>query len=104
MTAVKVCQLSELADGLPRQVEVDGQPVLVVQVEGELFAVSDTCSHADISLVGGEIEAGECAVECPKHGSLFSLRTGEALTMPATQPIEVFAVSVEDQEVVISHG
>ncbi len=71
MTAVKVCQLSELADGLPRQVEVDGQPVLVVQVGGELFAVSDTCSHADISLVGEKSKRVNVQWNAPNMGACF---------------------------------
>jgi 3-phenylpropionate/trans-cinnamate dioxygenase ferredoxin subunit len=80
-------------------VEVGGTPVCLVNVDGSLHAVHDTCTHALESLSGGFVE-GE-RIECPRHGALFSVVTGEALTPPATRPLPVFAVRVEEGRVLV---
>ena len=57
---------------------------------GELFAIEDRCSHDDGPLAEGEFDDGRCTVECPRHGSLFDLRTGKPLTLPAYEPVDTF--------------
>ena len=89
-----VCPLAELAPGAKRTVDVDGALVLVVNVGGELHAVEDVCTHDGGELAGGPIDG--FAVECPRHGAKFDLRSGEALCAPAYTPIEVFPVKRED--------
>ena len=59
------------------------------------YAIGDTCTHADISLSEGEVDADECTIECWKHGSAFSLSTGEPESLPATRPVPVYPVTVE---------
>jgi 3-phenylpropionate/trans-cinnamate dioxygenase ferredoxin subunit len=59
-------------------------------------AIEDRCSHDNGPLAEGEFDEGECTVECPRHGSLFDLRTGRPLTLPAYQPVETFEVRVDD--------
>ena len=91
-------------DGLPEvgavQVDVDGRAVAVVRAEdGSVHAVDDVCSHANVSLSEGEVE--DCAIECWLHGSRFDLRTGAPTGLPATTPIAVFAVIVEDGNVLV---
>ena len=83
MTGVRVCGWGELDDGAARRVIVDGRPVALVRLGDRVHAIDDTCSHAEVSLAEGEVDAEECALECWKHGSLFYLETGEALTLPA---------------------
>jgi 3-phenylpropionate/trans-cinnamate dioxygenase ferredoxin component len=90
-----------LADGEARRVDVAGHRIALVSLGGELFAVGDRCSHADISLSEGDVVIEECAIECWKHGSLFDLRTGEALTLPATRPVPTYEVVLEDGEVYV---
>jgi 3-phenylpropionate/trans-cinnamate dioxygenase ferredoxin component len=90
---VQVCTLGELEADAPRRVEVGGVPVSVVRTEGEVFAVHDICSHANVSLSEGEVE--DCMIECWLHGSMFDLRTGKPSGLPATRPIPVYPVKIE---------
>ena len=87
--------LSQFEDRKPRKIDIDGEDVMVVRVADEIFAVSDTCTHAEVSLTEGDIEG--CTVECWLHGSPFDLRTGEPLSPPATQPLETYSVALGDQ-------
>ena len=101
MSGVRVCGWSELADGTPRRVEVDGRAVAWVRIGEQVHAIDDTCTHAEVSLSEGDVDLEECALECWKHGSLFDLRTGEALTLPALKPVAVHTVTVEGDEVLV---
>ncbi len=67
--------------------------VAVARSGGELFAVEDVCTHDGAELTGGEIEDGQ--IVCPRHGARFCLRTGQALTPPAYEPVRVFATNIE---------
>ncbi len=98
----RVASLADIADNTVTKVTVDGRPIALASVEGELYAIDDTCSHADFSLSDGELDPIECALECPKHGALFSLRNGEALSLPATSPVQAHTVEVLDGEVLVS--
>ena len=101
MSGVRVCGWSELADGTPRRVEVAGRAVALVRIGEQVHAIDDTCSHAEVSLSEGDVDLDECALECWKHGSLFDLRTGEALTLPAVRPVAVHAVTLEGDDVLV---
>jgi 3-phenylpropionate/trans-cinnamate dioxygenase ferredoxin subunit len=94
--------LDELPPGGVRRVEVDGVPVAVVRIDDDVYALGDICSHAHVSLSDGEVWTDEREIECPKHGSTFDLRTGEPTTLPATQPVPVFGVTVTDGLVTVS--
>ncbi len=96
--------MTNFADGTATRVEVDGTPVAVVRIKDRVFAIADTCSHASISLSDGEVWCDELQLECPKHGSAFSLMTGHPDTLPATQPVAVYDVVVDGDTVVISGG
>jgi 3-phenylpropionate/trans-cinnamate dioxygenase ferredoxin component len=93
--------LSSLPDGGATQVVIDGTPVCVVRLGDRVYAIGDVCTHQDISLSEGDVDADECTVECWKHGSAFSLETGEALTLPATRGVRVYPVEVHEDEVTI---
>jgi 3-phenylpropionate/trans-cinnamate dioxygenase ferredoxin subunit len=74
----------------------DGQLVIgVYNVDGELYAIEDRCSHDDGPLCEGDFEPAEAVVICPRHGSRFDIRTGQALTLPAYLPVDTFEVRVE---------
>jgi 3-phenylpropionate/trans-cinnamate dioxygenase ferredoxin subunit len=94
-----VCAFDELEDGGVRRVEVDGVAVAVVRVGDDVYALSDICSHANVSLSGGEVWCDELELECPKHGSAFSLLDGSPNTLPATQPVAVYDAAVVDGQV-----
>ena len=93
---IDVCPLEELPPGATRLVEWEDLEIGVFNCNGELFAVEDRCSHDDGPLVEGELDSEACTIECPRHGSLFDLRTGTPKTLPAYVPIETFPIHVEN--------
>lgn len=97
-----VCSYDELDDGAVRKFDIDGVPVAVVRIGSDVYAISDICSHANVSLSDGEVWCDELELECPKHGSAFNLQTGEPSTLPATQPVEVFDASVIGGQIVVT--
>ena len=98
---VVVSTLDELVDGAARRVEVDGHAVALVRCGADVYAIGDTCSHANVSLSEGEIMCDEREIECWKHGSTFSLLTGEPQALPATRAVAVYEVEVRDGDVVV---
>jgi len=92
-------KFSELTPGKPKKVSLDDKDVCVVRVNEEVFAVADICSHAEASLSEGEV-SGE-KIECWLHGAEFNLRTGEAMTPPATEALEVYEVKRDGDTVTI---
>ena len=99
MTGVRVAALSDLGDESAVKVEVGGKPLCLARSQGEVFAVSDICSHADVSLSEGDVEDG--TVECWLHGSRFDLRTGQPTGLPATKPVATYPVTVEGDDVLV---
>ena len=95
-TSIPVCPLAELPPGQMRLVEHDGDKIGVFNCDGTIYAIEDRCSHDDGPLAEGEFDPATCTVECPRHGSLFDLRTGVPKTLPAYQPVDTFPVLVED--------
>jgi 3-phenylpropionate/trans-cinnamate dioxygenase ferredoxin component len=93
---IDICPLDELPPGSLKRVETDEVDVVVVNCGGELFALEDTCSHGAAWLSEGELDPEACTLECPQHGSLFDLRSGKPLTLPAYVPQETFPVDVVD--------
>ena len=83
----------------PLSVEVDGIPIVVVRCGAQLYAVEDRCTHDGEPLGGAEVEA--CQIICPRHGSHFCLRTGEALTPPAYEPLRTYKVREENGRVLV---
>jgi 3-phenylpropionate/trans-cinnamate dioxygenase ferredoxin subunit len=96
-----VAKFSELESGTAHKVMVDGVAVAVVRIEDEVFAIADTCSHADISLSLGMVWCDTKQIECIKHGSAFNLVTGQPDTFPATQPVAVYSAKVVNDEVIV---
>jgi 3-phenylpropionate/trans-cinnamate dioxygenase ferredoxin subunit len=94
---VTVAMTSDLEPGDMLRVLVDNFPVCLYNVEGEYYATQDTCTHADASLSEGDLY--DDRVMCPLHGSEFDVKTGEALSFPATFPLATFPVRVEGDQV-----
>ena len=100
MASVRVCAVDELGVNEAARFVLDGVPIAVVKdAAGEIFAIGDTCTHGDISLAEGFVE--DDTLECWAHGSMFSLRTGKPLTLPAYEPVPVFRVELKDGDVLI---
>jgi 3-phenylpropionate/trans-cinnamate dioxygenase ferredoxin subunit len=97
----RLCSLDELASGEARRFDIGKRRIVVVRVGDDVYAIGDRCTHQDISLAEGEVHAEERTIECWKHGSEFSLETGEPLSLPATRPEPVYEVRVEDDDVVV---
>jgi 3-phenylpropionate/trans-cinnamate dioxygenase ferredoxin subunit len=95
----RVCSLSDLSDGQPHKAVIGETAIAVVLTEGEVYAINDTCSHGQVSLAEGEVEG--CLLECWLHGSQFDLRTGQPVSLPATDPVPVYPVKVEDDTVFV---
>ena len=91
--------LDQLVAGKPIRIEKDGKSICVTKVGDEIFAIDDTCSHSDASLSEGEVT--DFKIECWLHGAEFDLRTGQALTLPATQAVATFAVSIDGNSVTV---
>lgn len=96
MTREKVCAVDELEPGTAQRFDVGGQRIALVRVGDEFYAVGDRCSHANVSLSEGDVHPEDCTLECWKHGSTFSLKTGEPTCLPATKPVPVYDVEVAD--------
>jgi 3-phenylpropionate/trans-cinnamate dioxygenase ferredoxin subunit len=97
---VRVCALDDVADGASLAAKVDGVEIALVRNGDEVYAIQDECSHAAIPLSEGEVDGHE--IECWLHGSMFDLRTGDAINLPATEPVPVYAVRVDGGEVFVN--
>ena len=91
--------LDQLAQGKPMRIEKDGKSICVAKIGDEVFAIDDTCTHSDASLSEGDVT--DFKIECWLHGAEFDLRTGQALTLPATQALETYAVKIDGNSVTV---
>ena len=96
---IEVCPVAELPPGERRLVEWEDVEIGVFNCGGNLYAIEDRCSHDDGPLAEGEFDPETCTVECPRHGSLFDLKTGKPMTLPAYVPVDTFAVIIEDETI-----
>jgi len=102
MSGVRVCSVAEVPVGEVRRVELDGREIAVVNLGAEGFRALDAiCSHAHEYLTEGEVDIDDETIECPKHGSTFDLNTGKPRSLPATMPVDTFAVKTEDDDILI---
>ncbi|MEY2402561.1 MAG: 3-phenylpropionate/trans-cinnamate dioxygenase ferredoxin component [Acidimicrobiaceae bacterium] len=99
---VTLCRLEDIAPGSAKRFEVGKHRVAVVRCDNEVYAVGDTCTHADFSLSEGEVYCDEREIECWKHGSTFSLITGEPQSLPATRPVPVYKAELEGDDIVVT--
>lgn len=96
---IKILDSNPLNPGQMMRVNIGEQILLLANVDGELYAIEDQCSHEDASLYNGALK-GDC-VECPLHGSRFDLKTGQPREEPATEPVKTFPVIIEEEGVFI---
>ena len=92
-----VARKSAIAPGDMTRVVVDGVPVLLCNVDGDIFAVEDVCTHDGGELHGGELDG--CRIMCPRHGAFFDVTTGKALTLPAVSPLPTYPVTIAGDDI-----
>jgi 3-phenylpropionate/trans-cinnamate dioxygenase ferredoxin subunit len=97
-----VCKVNDVAPGSARRFDVDGRRLAIVHIGDDFYVIGDECSHEDYSLSEGDVWEDECEIECPKHGSTFSLKSGEPQTLPATKPVPVYDVRIDGDDVVVT--
>ena len=97
----QAAKVGSLQNGDVTSVTVEGIEMMLARVGDEYFAIDNYCSHEEALLSTGHLDASLCEVECPLHESRFDLRTGQPTQMPATVPVETFAVRVEGEDILI---
>jgi len=97
---IKACGFSQLKPGEAFRLNL-APPIALYRLKDAYYATEDTCSHAQASLAAGDVDLEECSVECPYHGSLFDIRTGQVLSLPASRPLKTYQVKVVDDEVFV---
>lgn len=102
MSGLPIARFDDVPDGGAVRVDIDGHRLSVVRIGDAVYVIGDRCSHADFSLSEGEVDVDDCTIECVKHGSSFSLTTGEPDSFPATRPVPVYEARVVDGDVVVS--
>lgn len=94
---IRVCAHSEILPGEHKLVWDGDTPIAVFNIDGDLYAIADVCTHDGGDLADGELFGH--AIECPRHGARFDVRTGAVLAPPAVEPTASFPVKVENGEV-----
>lgn len=97
---VRACALDEIPDEGALGVEIDDEPVVLARTGGEVYALRDVCSHAEVALSEGDVY--DHTIECWLHGSCFDLRSGKPTNPPATAPVPTYRVKIEGDEVLVS--
>lgn len=96
----KLAKADEVTPGEVKQYQVEGRPVALCNVDGELYAFEDICTHAFAHLSEGGLEGGQ--IKCPLHGAKFDVKTGAAKSLPAVKPVPKHEVKVEDGNVYVA--
>jgi len=96
---VRVAKVGDVPPGSVIKVEAAGKPIALFNVDGSYYATDEICTHAHASLSEGFVM--DDTIECPLHGASFSIRTGEALSAPATEPLATYSVRVEGGDILI---
>jgi 3-phenylpropionate/trans-cinnamate dioxygenase ferredoxin subunit len=105
MNPIDIGALDDFTEGEARRIELDGlAAVAVVRIDDDLYAIGDRCTHQDISLSEGFVDRDERTLECWKHGSAFSLETGDPTSLPAVKPTPVHEIKIVDGRVLLEHG
>ena len=97
--STRACAVSDVTPGTALALTVDGVDIALVRDGDEIYAIRDECSHAAIALSEGDVEG--CEIECWLHGSRFDLRTGKPTSLPATEPVAIYPVSVDGDDVLV---
>lgn len=97
---IRLCSRADVPEGGGKAITIGERHLAVFRSEGKVFVTSNICSHEHESLSDGWLDG--TIIECPRHGAQFSLVTGDALSLPATEPIDVFEVKLEGEDVYVN--
>lgn len=96
---IRVAKVGDVSPGAVIRVNAAGRPIALFNLDGSYYATDEICTHAHASLAEGFVT--DDIVECPLHGATFSIKTGEALSAPATEPLATYAVRVDGEDILI---
>ena len=102
MEKIKTIKSVDIAENSAALFETNDQQIALFNCEGQIYAIDDMCSHAEASLSEGEVY--DCRVECPLHGAEFDLKTGEAVTFPATKSVNTYKTEIIDGYIYVEMG
>lgn len=94
MNLIKICDLSEIPNGSIKKFEINDEEITICNINNQIFAINDNCSHDEASLQEGFIDGYE--IECPMHGAKFDIRTGEVTCLPAVSPIKTYNIKINN--------
>ena len=92
MTMIDIGALDDFESGIPRQLRVGGRTLVAVRIDETVYILDDRCSHEEFSLSEGEVDVETAEIECARHGAMFRLSDGAAMTLPATRPVAHYDV------------
>jgi len=101
MPLERVCRVQDVLEGEVRRFDLGAIRIALAHIGGSFYAIGDRCTHQDVSLSEGELHGDSCELECPKHGSCFSLETGMPNSLPATKPVPTYVVRIDAGDVFI---
>jgi 3-phenylpropionate/trans-cinnamate dioxygenase ferredoxin subunit len=84
--------LDDFETGIPRQLRVEGRTLVAIRIDEVVYVLDDRCSHEEFSLSEGEVDVETAEIECARHGAMFRLSDGAAMTLPATRPVAHYEV------------
>ncbi len=96
---IEIARVEEIKSGELKVFEVNGESIILINLNGEFFAYKNQCSHMELGLDDSEID-GEI-LTCPWHGAQFNIRTGDAVRLPASAPLERYEVKVQDGKIFV---
>jgi 3-phenylpropionate/trans-cinnamate dioxygenase ferredoxin subunit len=101
MMEERICGVADVESGQARRFTLGSLDIAVVRIDDDWYAVGDTCTHQRISLSEGEVDEVGRQIECWKHGSCFSLETGEPSSLPATKAVPVYELRIDGPDVMV---
>ena len=101
---VKLATIDDVSENSVYAVEYAGQRIAIYHVGDTFYATTDICSHEYAELSEGFLDPDDCTIECPLHGSRFDIRSGAVLSLPAYEPIAVYSVRVEGEDILVEIG
>lgn len=96
---IEIANVNDVRSGELKVFDVNGESIILINLDGEFFAYKNQCSHMELELSDAEIE-GEI-LTCPWHGAQFNIRTGDVVRLPASEPLEKYEVKVEGDKIFI---